>query len=346
MTRSSSSLFSSKPLLLSKRAFFFGAIVFLLLGLRISIDPSAFKDYAQYLDYLSSIKTDGLWAGGLDLASNFIFYLAGQLFSGREDALTALYLYLLVVFFLFSSYFVLIRKVDWLNFWAFFVLFGPLLAFVTIRATPAYFAFIVAFFLWRDGRVFLAMFFALLSAMFHFSALLLIPVLLASIIFYRPLNTSLPFRRAVWGLYFLLMFVGFYMTIVGPGPLVSGVEVGELLLRYSAYIEEVEPVSGVFHRIYYWGAAAAATSYLMSSRDDWKCKGLIMFASLQFYLVAWSPVLAFRQSIFWVAPILLTLPIAKVVRSRDLRVFGAIVMLVILFYSFFGILEPAFLESL
>ena len=346
MIQSSSSAVSATPLALSKRAVFFGLTIVLLLVLRINIEPSAFKDYAQYLDYLSSIKTEGLWAGGLDLASNFIFYLAGQLFSDREDALAALYVYLFLVFLLFSSYFVLIKKIDWLNFWDFFALFGPLLAFVTIRATPAYFAFIVTFFFWRDGRAFLAMIFALLSAMFHFSALLLILVLFVSMVFHRPLDKSPAFRRAAWALYFVSMFLGFYMTIVGPGPLVSGVEVGELLLRYSAYIEEVEPVSGIFHRIYFWGAAAVATIYLISSADDWKCKSLVMFASLQFYLVAWSPVLAFRQSIFWVAPILLTLPIARVIRSRDVRILGAIVMILVLFYSFFGILEPAFLESI
>jgi hypothetical protein len=317
-----------------------------LLALRIGVEPAAFKDYEQYLDYLSSIKTEGLWAGGLDLASNFMFYLAGQFFSDREDALAALYFYLFLVFILFSYYFVLIKKVDWLNFWAFFALFGPLLAFVTIRATPSYFAFIAAFFLWRDARAILAVFFVLLSALFHFSALLLIPVLLVSIIFHGAFDASSVFRRAAWFLYFLSMSVGFYMTIVGPGPLISGIEVGELLLRYSAYIEEVEPVSGIFHRIYFWGAAAVATSYLMLSGDDWRCKSLVMFASSQFYLVAWSPVLAFRQSIFWVAPILLTLPIAKLVRSRDVRIVGAIFMILIFLYSFFGVLEPAFLESL
>ena len=92
-----------------------------LLALRIGVEPAAFKDYAQYLDYLSSIKTEGLWAGGLDLASNFMFYLAGQFFSDREDALAALYFYLFLVFLLFlksevfSVYFCLGERVEFVK---------------------------------------------------------------------------------------------------------------------------------------------------------------------------------------------------------------------------------------
>ena len=332
-------------LLLSKRGVLFLSSVLFFLFLRLAIEPPAFKDYAQYVDYLSNIKSDGIWAGGLDLASNLIFYFAGTLFSDREEALAALYIYLFLVFVIGAAYIVLIKQVNWLNYWAFLVLFGPLLAFITIRATPAYFAFFIAFFLWRDGRAWVACFFALLAATFHFSALLVLPVFFGSLVFYRSLEASLFLRRAAWFLYFMALLPGFDMTIFGPGPLVSGFEIGELFVRYSAYIEAVEPVSGIFHRIYFWGAAGIATAYLIWTGDDWRCKSLVMFASIQFYLAAWSPVLAFRQSIFWVAPALLLLPMYRVIRSRDIRVLGAASMIVILCYSFYGILETAFLES-
>lgn len=337
----------SEPALhFSKRKVVFVFTFLLFVSLRVFIEPAAFKDYAQYLDYLSNVKADGIFSGGLDLASNLAFFIAGYFFSDRADAVSALYVYLFLVFVAGLVFITFVKRVDWLNYWAFLVLFGPLLAFVTIRATPAYLAFILAFFFLREGRTWWALSLSIMAVLFHFSALLLLPALLGSLLLHKRLEKSRFVRRLAWVVYLSAIGFGFFMTLFGPGALVSGFELGELFVRYSAYVEEVEPVSGMFHRAYYWGAVILATAYLVYSRDDWRCKSLIMLASCQFFLVAWSPVLAFRQSIFWVAPLLLVLPFKSLLRSRELRVVTAIGMLAVLLYSFFGIFEPLFLETI
>ncbi len=335
-----------RRLVVSKRALIYGVTALFFLALRLSVEPAAFKDYSTYLTYYSDIQLGGLWTGGLDLASNGVFALSGELFPDRESALGALYIYLLAIFFVGTWYLLSINKIDWFNYWFFVALFGPLLAFVTIRATPAYLCFFISFFMWRDGRAFLALVFSLLAVLFHLSAILLLPALALSVMVHEKLVRSPVFRRAVLTFYFFSIAVGFYLTMLGGPSWLSGFELGELFIRYSAYIELEDSTPSLFHRAYFVAAVFASGAYIALSRDDWRAKSLVIFASSQFFIVSWSPILAFRQSIYWMAPLLLAFPFGRYMRGDFERVVFAILLVGIFVFSLVGVFETAFLDTL
>ena len=331
----------------SKRVLALAFITFALLAFRITFEPSAFKDYFPYLGYFEEIKAFGVWSGGLDIASNSVFYIVGLFTDDRELGVLVLYAYMLLVFLLGSWYLVVVEKIGWLNYWLFFCLFGPLLAMITIRATPAYFSFFLAFFALRRCKPRWAVAFSLLAAAFHFSGALLLPAVLASVAFGAVLDRSPKARMGFWAFFALSSLVGSALAFTSANSIFSAFEVGDLLLRYSTYLTEVGSESGVFHKVYFVAAFALATSFLVYSRTvAWSAKLLIGFAAIQFFLIAWSPVLAFRQSIFWVAPAILAFPFSDVVKSQLLRVFLALLFSVVLGYSFFGIFEEDFLQNI
>ncbi len=331
----------------SKRILTLGIITFSLLAFRIVFEPSAFKDYFPYLDYFQDITAFGVWAGGLDLASNSVFYIVGLFTDDRELGVLVLYAYMLLVFLIGSWYLVVVEKVGWLNYWLFFCLFGPLLALITIRATPAYFSFFLAFFALRRRKPGWAVAFSFLAAAFHFSGMLLLPAVLASAAFGAMLDRSPRARQAFWVLFVIACLLGSTLVFTGASSIFAAFEIGDLLLRYSTYLTEVSSESGVFHKVYFVAAFALASGFLLYSRNvAWGAKLLIGLAAVQFFLIAWSPVLAFRQSIFWVAPAILSFPFSDVLRSRLLRVFLALLFSLVLGYSFFGIFEADYLQSI
>jgi hypothetical protein len=338
---------TQKKLLISKRFSVFGVIVVGLLIFRISFEPSSFRDYFPYLDYFSEIRSYGVWSGGLDPASNFVFYLIGLFTSDRELAVLILYGYILFLFFLASWYLITVHRINWLNYWIFFTLFGPLLALITIRATPAYLAIFLSFFALQRGRVVVALVFSLLGAAFHFSGLLLVPVVIAAAVLGPRLEQSAGSRRVFWLVFTGMWSVGAVMAFFGVGSALAGFELGELLVRYSSYLSETESGAGVFHRIYFLAALALSFLSLYLADDvNWRARLFIGFAAIQYSLIAWSPVFAFRQSIFWVAPAILIFPFEAVLRWRSLRVLVAFLFLFVLFYSAIGIFEDDFVGRL
>lgn len=333
--------------IVSKRILALGIITFALLAFRIAFEPSAFKDYFPYLGYFQDIKTFGIWAGGLDLASNSVFYAVGLFTDDRELGVAVLYGYMLALFITGSWYLVTIEKVGWLNYWLFFCLFGPLLALITIRATPAYFSFFFAFFALRRRKPGWAVVFSSLAAAFHFSGILLLPVVVTAAAFGATLDRSPKARLAFWVLFVLICLLGSTLVFTGANSVFSALEFADLLLRYSTYLTDVSSESGVFHKVYFIAALALAAGFLLYSRNvAWSAKLLIGLSAIQFFLIAWSPVLAFRQSIFWVAPAILAFPFLDVLKSRSVRILLALLFSLVLAYSFFGIFEEDYLQNI
>ncbi|MGH6697160.1 hypothetical protein [Sphingopyxis sp.] len=202
-------------------------------------------------------------------------------------------------------------------------MFGPLLAIVTIRATPAYLLCVGAALLAARGSLF-ALALVGLAILFHNTAILaLIPILL--ILFQNKFPNSVKIfenktviivASAITGLIFLFyrqdLFNLFENIIaIAPGFMQKYVVYFTSGGSEAAVNAAREPTS-LFHIFFIAGATLMFTLYIFLSGEEQRTYRLFAISSFAIYIVlSTNPVTSFRQSIFWIIPILLTFPWEK-----------------------------------
>ena len=292
-----------------------GFIAVVVATIHALIAKNQFSDYDAYLYYLDQLTffRTPEWFAFEPLAKMALMGLY-SITRNTERAIDAAHylisaVYLLGMLFVFPP-----REANWRGLLASFALFGPQLAFVTVRATPAYFIACIAVLQAIRGQP-RAFAFILLAIMFHISATLaLVPILAlfaqsrfpALRWLQRPANVlkaliGLALTLAIFGgfifeavyaLFNAVPFLGKYLVFTvgfsdagGVGNLVQQFAIGHFVLL--AFITVLVLAFVLVGDAYTQRVSIfVITSYV-----------LYVFTFLGF-----SPIAAFRQTPFWMIP--------------------------------------------
>jgi len=286
---------------------------------RVLFVPQRFADYETYVLLIDNVY-HGMSRLGFTVEPVFAaLFLAVRVITGNTDAAADLLQYGLTALFLLSLYF-LIRayRAEWPAVFVTLGLFAPLLAFVTIRATPAYAVMALAVLFAFQGRL-ITIPALLVAGLFHPSSVLgVIPVLI--LLAQRRygwlgwLNTHA--SRIIAVLVVLAVIATALQTIVVNAMLDALSSIGQLS-KYIVYLEstEVSSQSGtidqvsIYDRIY--SMLIVITTVVAFAQKEPRMvvmRSYILVSFTIFLLLSFSPVAAFRQSIFWFIPLLLTFP--------------------------------------
>jgi len=279
--------------------------------------PARFADYDQYL-----VLTDGLYffAAGrwldFELGSNLLF-LTLRILTGNTIRSVNLAHYILGAAYIYFTFRLAHRnEVGWRGLLVVFALYGALLAFVTIRATPAYMLVALAALDVTRGRK-RAVTLVLAATLFHVSALLALPPILAGLAQnrLRSLQWITQSAKAVFAVIGAAVAVFAFLYGAFASLLSNLVALVPFLNKYDVYTASLDPLSGsegglsTNHLIY----AVLMTTFALVfvAMPDERCRRLRLFVLIScviFLLLEFAPVTAYRQSQFWTIPAMLIFP--------------------------------------
>lgn len=282
------------------------------------IAPSRFADYDNYLVYIDSIwyfpSATPIY---MEPLSRGYLYLARS-FSPTTDFALDLAHYTLGAVYLIGLYALLRERPNgWQALLVVFAITAPLLALVTVRATPAYLLVALAVMTAAD-RPARSSVYMVLALCFHVSAgLALAPW--ALLLIRDKLPAALRAERTapliVLALLVALLFTYFGQSLISA--LVSLIEGLPVLNKYMTYAQAYGPQTGpiretsVSHYIFLLFTIIYTAIYLLFADEDAKKINLYVVASFAIYITLFlglSPVAAFRQACFWQLPMTVMLP--------------------------------------
>lgn len=295
------------------------AMAAMVLLFNVLIAPDRFADYQQYLLITDGLRYfySGSWLG-FEAGSNLIL-LTLRLVTGNTVTAVNLAHYLLGLSYIYLYY--LISKeeqVGWRGVLISFALYGALLAFVTIRATPAYLLVTMAALRASRGRT-SAIWLAVAATLFHVSAVLAIPPIILNIAQNRWraldwINRSTRALAAVVASAMLLFgllqaaFASAVNTVIGAIPFLN---------KYVVYTAALDPLkdtgggnsASINHLIYaIVMSLLVLVALLMPEERCRRLRGYFLLSYAIFLLLEFSPITAYRQSQFWAIPLMLVLP--------------------------------------
>lgn len=229
---------------------------------------------------------------------------------------------------------------SWRNVLLLGALFSPLLAFVTLRATPAY--LLVAFaYLERSARPRRAALAALLAVGFHISAAVpLIPFALTSDnrfgrIFSGPQTRRLDVWIVCAGALLYLTWGGLAAYLPGLATFLQGQ--GEFA-KFAVYAAQQGETS-LMHHVYFV-MVLGVMILLLIWRDFFSTRDVryMTLSFLGYCAMAVSPVVAFRESIYWMIPLILVLPLHRYVRTSVVSFVFCVLCVILYAVDFHGVL--------
>jgi hypothetical protein len=271
-----------------------------------------FDTYVLYLDQLVHFPPANWWF--FEVFSNLqLMAIHGFIQSVFPSVIVAHYL-LGIQFLILLALTYRPSNAPWQSSVFLFALLGSLLAFVTLRATPAYFLVAIAVQQAREHKPRAWLFF-LAALMFHASsALALGPMIL--LYFVDRLPTRLQMRRPLVpfvGAVAVLGVVGLMAPQISDN-LTSTLESVSYLSKYVAYTKSEQPadsVTSINHYIFLVFITFFLSYYLFLTRkrydkaNSYYIVSYIMYAAI--FFVA-TPVAAFRQTPFWLIPLIGSFP--------------------------------------
>lgn len=277
-----------------------------------------FGDYDTYTMYIDSLvhfpSFDWL---KLEPLSNiylwFCYWLTLNVIGANNIAHTILLAaFPLLLFISFSP-----TRTPWPAILAIFGLFGPLLVFVTLRATPAYLLATWAVYE-ASARRPKAFVLIALALGFHFSSIMAIPPLI--ILYFRDkLPAWAHFERPG-----IMLLLGFVIVAAAANFLaetaLTYISAIPFLSKYVAYSatanENIE--TSVNHYIFLGISTGMLLAFLFLARGEASRLKIYVISSFLIYIalfIAASPVAAFRQTPFWILPLIGTFPWQRYVTS-------------------------------
>lgn len=196
-------------------------------------------------------------------------------------------------------------------------MFGPLLSMVTIRATPTYLMCIVAALTIKKNPI-MGITMALLAALFHNTAFLSFLPLLLIILQDRLPWLNRKFRNkpalVVFSTLIGLLFAFFrqsmfsiFEQMISFLPGFAAKYIVYFSIRNNDTLMTAEP--SLFHNFFIAGVTLIFALYLIFSEENQeKYVGFAVSSFAIFIMLSANPVTSYRQSIFWIVPILLTFP--------------------------------------
>jgi len=280
--------------------------------------PMRFADYDQYL-----VLTDGLYYFAnrkwldLEIGSNLLF-LGLRILTGNTIRAVNLAHYLLGAAYIYFTFRLAHRgDVKWRGLMITFVLYGSLLAFVTIRATPAYMLVTLGVLDVIRGRK-RGIVLTLAASLFHVSAVLALPPILLGYLQtrWKALYWIERSTRAVAAAAVLLIVLFAGLRTLFASALASVVSLVPFLNKYDVYTAGLDPNnaaqgggSSIVHLIYAVVMSAFMLTFVLMPDERCRKMRLYVIASyVIFLLLEFAPVTAFRQSQFWAIPAMLVFP--------------------------------------
>lgn len=282
-------------------------------------------------------------------ASTFLLYMS-RIISGDTISAVSVARYF-TTFILIFSVFILgkYRNVSTTSLVLIIAAFGPLLAFVTIRATPAYVLIALAALDANEGRR-RAIVWAILALQFHVSAILAMPAIMISLIQNRTHLLSF-IERSLNGVIAFLALIGLIIFFFGQSfsdLLLQSVGQIGFLLKYIAYVGVLDKSnvivavnngsSQTYHQIYLF-ISAALLGFILYSKNinciKFRSYAIVSFGI--FLFMQFSPVTAFRFSLFWIIPAFLLIPWNQYIRIPLARAVAIFTCLAIFVFQLNGI---------
>ncbi len=254
-------------------------------------------------------------------ASTAILYIARVMTGSSVVGVAAAQIFLSVLFIVFAAITLRDEKRPAIAMLVFFSFYGPLLAFVTIRATPAYFLVMLAAFQANRGRL-SSLALAGAALLFHVSAVLALPPLCMALLQNR-FSSMKWLERSAGGFLIVGVIVGagvYYFLKELTDVLVAVVQVIPFLSKYTVYLtslisSDISPVtaqgeaSRYAHYIYLVIVSVFLAVFFVQKDDDCrKFRAYIITSYVIFLFLQFSPVSAFRQSPFWMMPAIFLFP--------------------------------------
>jgi hypothetical protein len=290
----------------------FGLIVFVILGINLFTDPTNYADFDTYVYYLDALVhfPEKSWMYFEVFSNIFLLSMHWITQSVLSGIILAHYALGAIFIFALARTFPAHRS-TWPALLLVFAILGPLLAFVTMRATPAYFLVTAAVHdaIERRPRAWL---FMLVAWLFHFSALLALPFM--ALLYFerhlpRVLRSDMP-RKFYLFLMVSILALGVLLPEL-PGSLTSLIKSTPLISKYFAYTDIGDTEVRIGHYVFMGFVFFLTAAFLTVQDSHSKRLNLYVVTSLMLYVVTFfsaSPVAASRQAPFWIMPMIAVLP--------------------------------------
>lgn len=292
-------------------------LISVLISIRLIVAPESVADFTSYVDLASGLKqSSGIQPFIIEPLSKYPIYAMSLLM--REHEAVTILSYCNTLLFIVGFFALVARKKrSVLGLVVLAAMYVPLMAFVALRAMPAYLLVaLVIDRLWDDESPRSSFGLCLLAALFHFSAILvMLPLAVAT--YYgrsgRGSGTVRVYRDCI-----LLAAIGIGVAFVFPtlfGTLLATIiPPGSIFGKYAAYLAMTNPAS-LAHLGYFCGVLAL-TLFFYSSATSSRRRVFVVTSFLLFSLLSLSPVAAYRYSLYFTIPILLNLPVRPLTFSR------------------------------
>ena len=289
-------------------------IALTILVVRLTISPQNFADFDSYTiltDYLA-FRPRSEWLTFEPFSSALMLTLRAITGSGFDAVIYAHWI-LSISFVSVISYLLLRKIISWQAAVISFGVFGALLAFVLVRAMPAYFLVFFAVLDASRGKT-RSLILLLLAIGFHISAILAAPALVAVLLQNRFKNLSNIVESRFVFLFTILLvlllligslpiFLNYINTLIGIFSPVIG--------KYGTYFEganalannQSAAITSSNHLYYVISVSAFLMVFLYSNNKAClRSRSYMIVSYVIFIILSISPVVAFRQSIFWLLP--------------------------------------------
>jgi hypothetical protein len=312
-------------------------------GLLVAIAPDAFADFLSYQYIVEELRSPD-WSDLLTFEplSRLFLYFCSTLTNDSADVVSFAH-YVNALIYICAIIPIAIRyAAGWRNVILFGALYSPLLAFVTLRATPAYFLVAIAYFI-RDRHPGKALAASIVAVGFHVSAALAVfPLILTANnrlgrAFVSP-NTRWTDISIVFAAVLIYIFLGGLSAYL---PQVAAFLEGQgAFAKFAVYAALAGDMQSTMHRVYFVMTLGVVV-LLLISRGDFNRRDVryMTLSFLTYAALTISPVVAFRESIYWMMPLVLIMPLHRYMQTAALSFVFCVACGVLYAMAFYGVLS-------
>jgi hypothetical protein len=301
----------------------YAVIFFVIIYVRISIPVEFFADFNGYFLSLEGLlsQPDSSWIFSDPLGWGPIiglYYVLGNIY----EAIFWGNILLSLIFFVGLVYISEKYAVAWQGILVMTCLFGSLLAFVTIRATPAYLLVALAALETNRGKQFKPLSLLFIASLFHSSALLAAPGIIAAILCHRsqilsswaasPQKSLVVFATLLVPALFLQQQLSDFLSII--------IEFfSSSIGRFTAYIPTDQGGANIdtgersnndlFYALFCF--VSVVIFMIFSEKYFLRIRVFVLISFMVFSAMFFQPTAAFRQSLYWFIPMILIFPWKK-----------------------------------
>lgn len=290
----------------------YGVLSFVTFAVAIFTDPTRYADIDTYVYYLDSlVHFPAASSIYFELFSNIYLMSSYWLTNSVLSAIILAHYLLSVIFVAFLATVFPSSRSPWTALLFTFAILGPLLAFVTMRATPAYFLVAIGVRYAMDRRP-SAWLFLVVASLFHISSLL--AALPIAILYFEPYLP--PILRAKKSRRTYIVIIAMIFVIGGVLPQISGtvtslIQSIPLVSKYDVYTGVNSSPTQIGHYIFLAFVTMLTFLFITIKDDESDRLSIFVLASFAVYILLFfssSPVAAFRQAPFWLMAMIANIP--------------------------------------